>query len=136
MRRGPLARHTALRAGSKRLQRRVPPRVQQQPKRRGQGISPASAAQRAKVRGKRCVVCERRDQITPMHLVDRSLGGCSEPQCVVPGCWECHRLYENGQLDLLPFLEPQWRTEQSHAVLHLGVGRAYRKLTGRRDDGR
>jgi hypothetical protein len=34
-----------------------------------------------------------------------------------------HRAYDTGQLELLPHLEPCWRTEVAHAVLHLGLVR-------------
>jgi hypothetical protein len=31
-----------------------------------------------------------------------------------------HRAYDTGRLELVPQLEPQWRAEVAHAVLHLG----------------
>ena len=93
----------------------------------------ASAAQRAKVVGSACVVCEQTKGITPAHLAPRSMGGCDEPDCVVPLCWPHHRLYDTGGLELLPYLEPTWRDEVSHAVLHLGLIGAVRRLApGRR----
>jgi hypothetical protein len=42
-----------------------------------------------------------------------------------------HRAYDTGRLELLPHLEPRWRAEVAHAVLHLGLVGAYRRL-GRR----
>ena len=33
---------------------------------------------------------------------------------------------------LLPYLEPRWRAEIAHAVQHLGMVSAYRRLTGGR----
>ncbi len=88
----------------------------------------ASDAQRAKIRGGACVVCQQTKGITPAHLAARSLGGCDEPDCVVPLCWMHHRAYDTGQLELLPHLEPRWRTEVAHAVIHLGLIGAYRRL--------
>jgi hypothetical protein len=35
-------------------------------------------------------------------------------------------------LALLPYLEPRWRNEIAHAVMHLGLIGAYRRLDGRR----
>jgi hypothetical protein len=32
-----------------------------------------------------------------------------------------HRAYDTGRLELLPHLEPPWRAEVAHAVLHLGL---------------
>ena len=54
--------------------------------------------------------------------------GCDDPDCVVPLCWMHHRAYDTGRLELLPYLEPRWRTEVAHAVLHLGLIGAYYRL--------
>jgi hypothetical protein len=44
-----------------------------------------------------------------------------------------HRAYGTGRLELLPHLEPQWRAEVAHAVMHLGLIGAVRRLApGRR----
>jgi hypothetical protein len=93
----------------------------------------ASAAQRAKIVGQGCVVCAQTKGITPAHLAPRSMGGCDESDCVVPLCWLHHRAYDTGRLELLPYLEPQWRGEVAHAVVHLGLIGAVRRLApGRR----
>ena len=48
-------------------------------------------------------------------------------------CWTHHRAYDTGGLELLPHLEPQWRAEVAHAVSHLGLIGAVRRLApGRR----
>jgi hypothetical protein len=60
----------------------------------------------------------------------RSLGGCDEPDCVVPLDRRCHRAYDRGELDLLPYLEPCFRAELAHALLHVGLLRLLRRLTG------
>jgi hypothetical protein len=91
----------------------------------------ASEAQREKIIGRWCVVCQQTKGITPAHLAPRSLGGCDDPDCVVPLCWMHHRAYDTGRLELLPYLEPRWRAELAHAVTHLGLVGAYRQLTRR-----
>jgi hypothetical protein len=92
----------------------------------------ASDAQRAKIIGSWCIVCEQTKGITPAHLTPRSLGGCDDPDCVVPLCWLHHGAYDTGRLDLLRYLERHWRTELAHAVLHLGLIGALRQIRGRR----
>jgi hypothetical protein len=91
----------------------------------------ASQTQRRKVVGGACVVCLQTKGVTPAHLAPRSLGGCDHPDCVVPLCWLHHRAYDTGRLELLPYLEPRWRTEVAHAVMHLGLIGACRRLTRR-----
>jgi hypothetical protein len=93
----------------------------------------ASQAQREKIVGSACVVCRQTKGLTPAHLAPRSQGGCDHPDCVVPLCWTHHRAYDTGRLELLPHLEPQWRAEIAHAVSHLGLIGAVRRLApGRR----
>jgi 5-methylcytosine-specific restriction endonuclease McrA len=92
-------------------------------------VAPASLAQRAKVAGQACLVCGRRP-VDPAHLTPRSLGGCGEPECVVPLCRRCHRAYDRGELDLLPHLEPRFRTELAHALSHLPLLGVVRRVTG------
>jgi hypothetical protein len=99
----------------------------------GPGHLSAAPAQRAKVAGRRCLVCGSVARVDPAHLIPRSLGGCDEPDCVVPLCRTHHRVYDAGALDLLPFLEPRWRAELAHAVQHVGLLGAIRRVTGRRD---
>ena len=71
--------------------------------------------------------------VDPAHVIPRSLGGCNRLDCVVPLCREHHRAYDTGRLDLLRYLEPNWRRELAHAVEHAGLLGALRRLTGRRD---
>jgi hypothetical protein len=132
MRRTPL-RRTGPPARRSPLSRRSPLRRTAALKR---GLSaPASAAQRAKVASRRCLVCGSPARVDPAHLVPRSLGGCDHADCVVPLCRTHHRTYDRGALDLVPFLEPAWRREVAHAVCHLGLVRALRRLSGRRTVG-
>ena len=93
----------------------------------------ASEAQREKIVGGACVVCRQTKGLTPAHLAPRSQGGCDHPDCVVPLCWTHHRAYDTGRLELLGHLEPRWRAEIAHAVSHLGLIGAVRRLApGRR----
>ena len=98
-------------------------------------VAAASAPQRAKVAGVRCLVCGAITRIDPAHLVPRSLGGCDAADCVVPLCRIHHRAYDQGALDLVAHLEPHWRREVAHAIGHLGLVGAYRRLSGRRTVG-
>jgi hypothetical protein len=94
-------------------------------------VSPASDAQRLKVAGKACLVC-RKQPVDPAHLWPRSLGGCDHPDCVVPLDRRCHRAYDRGELDLLPYLEPGYRVELAHALEHLSLVALLRRVTGTR----
>ena len=94
--------------------------------------TPASPPQRAKVAGLRCLACNRATRIDPAHVVPRSLGGCDDALCVVALCRDCHRRYDRGELDLVPYLEPDLRAEAAHAVEHLGLAGALRRLSGTR----
>jgi len=81
----------------------------------------ATDSQRLAVAGRPCIVCGAVHGIDPAHLIPKSLGGCGDPLCVVPLCRRpCHRAYDSGELDLLPYLEPAWRAQLAHAVGHVG----------------
>ncbi|MDQ3723412.1 MAG: HNH endonuclease [Actinomycetota bacterium] len=95
-------------------------------------FAPASPAQRAKVKGERCLVCNKATRIDPAHLVPRARGGCDEALCVIALCRPCHRLYDSGGLDLVAYLEPGLRAEAAHAVGHLGLAGALRRISGTR----
>jgi hypothetical protein len=89
------------------------------PGKRAKAISEASPAQRSKVRGRPCIECGG-GPCHPAHVIDRGRGlggGCDEPDCVVPCCAKCHRLYDTGQLDLLPALVANGCTDElAHAI--------------------
>ena len=122
MRRSPIRRSASLRRRTRLRQRKALTRAP---------TAPASPAQRAKVAGQRCIVCGVATRIDPVHLVPRVLGGCDEADCVVPLCRTHHRAYDQAGLDVVAFLEPDWRAEAAHAVLHLGLAGALRRLGGR-----
>jgi hypothetical protein len=92
----------------------------------------ATERQRAAIAGRCCIVCGTDRRIDPAHLIPRSLGGCGDVLCVVPLCRVHHRAYDRGELDLLPHLEPAWRAQLAHAVGHIGLIGALRRITGGR----
>lgn len=94
----------------------------------------ATEAQRAAVAGRTCIVCGTDRRIDPAHLIPKSMGGCGHALCVTALCRPCHRAYDRGALDLLPYLEPAYRAQVAHAVGHVGLIGALRRLTGRRQD--
>jgi hypothetical protein len=53
---------------------------------------------------------------------------------VVPACRFHHRAYDRGELDVLPYLEPAWRAPLAHAVGHVGLIGALRRISGRRHE--
>jgi hypothetical protein len=121
MKRTPLRRRAKLRA-RKPLRRTAP--LQRTP------ALAATESQRAAVAGRPCIVCGATHRIDPAHVIPRSLGGCGDPLCVVPACRSCHRAYDEGRLDLLPHLEPAWRAQLAHAVGHVGLIGALRRIAG------
>jgi hypothetical protein len=125
VRRSPLRRRSALRHGGAPLRRRT--LLDRAP------VAPASPAQRERVGAARCIVCGAHTRVDPAHLVPRALGGCDDALCVVPLCRIHHRAYDRGALDLVAHLEPHHRAEAAHAVGHLGLVGALRRLSGRRD---
>ena len=66
-------------------------------------LVPVSDLQRAKVAGAECLV-RGRSPVEPAHLVPRRIGGCDHPDCVIPLCRTHHRLYDHGDLALLPYI--------------------------------
>jgi hypothetical protein len=78
-----------------------------------------------------CLVCGVRP-VDPAHLVARSAGGCDQPDCVVPLCRAHHRCYDRGELDLLAALEPSFRRELAHGLLHVGLLALLRRVTATR----
>ena len=89
----------------------------------------ATDAQRVAVAVRCCIVCGTDRGIDPAHVIPRSLGGCGHPLCVVPLCRAHHRAYDRGELDLLSYLEPAWRAQLAHAVGHVGLIGALRRIT-------
>lgn len=107
-------------------------RTNSNPKRRA--ISPASTAQRDKVRGTPCVACGEDRLVHPAHLIDRSLcpEGADDPRAVIPACPTCHHLYDTGKLSLLEYLEPRFRVELAFAVERFGLISTLERVTNDR----
>ena len=88
----------------------------------------ASEAQRAAVAGRPCIVCGAEHRVDAAHPIPRSLGGCGHALCVVALCRFCHRAYDRGELDLIPYLEPAWRAQLAHAIGHVGLVGVLRRI--------
>lgn len=93
-------------------------------------ISPASPEQREKIVGRVCASCGD-PASDPMHLWPRGMGGCDHPDCVLPGCRVCHRLYDDGQLDLEAIVAlPDFAAERAHMASHASFQACIRRLRG------
>jgi hypothetical protein len=113
------------------------PRKASAPRSRSRAISPATPAQRARVKGHPCIVLDPAQPICcgpvqPAHLIDRSLAPAAgdHPLAVVPLCAHHHRLYDDHKLDLSPYLEPMWRESVAWAVEAVGLFGALKRITG------
>lgn len=108
MKRTPLERHTPLRQST--------PLKRTATKARRVTFTPASKEQRAKV-SERVSIVSAQTPCDPCHLVPRSHGGCDHPDCVFPLTREEHRAFDDGTLDVLPYLiaHGMW-VELAHAV--------------------
>jgi hypothetical protein len=108
-------------------------------------ISPASDAQRLAVDGMVCLGCGKAASsgraIDPAHIWPRGRGGCDDSLCVVPLCRTftggCHRLFDEGELDLLAIIVrteawEQWRAHAQHALEHCTPNELVERLTGAR----
>lgn len=97
--------------------------------RKRRSISPASTAQREKIRTEAaCIVCQS-ELVHPAHVIDRSLGGDDDPRAVVPLCPLHHREYDDGHLSILEYLEPHRRDELAYAVELVGLITALERIT-------
>lgn len=97
------------------------------------GFTPASPAQKAKVKEEGCrLTGEFGEHVHPAHVIDRALGGCDDALCVIGLRADHHRLYDENKLDILGLLNPE---EEAHAVMHVGILQAARQITGVRHVG-
>ena len=97
---------------------------------RGNGMQ-ASPAQRAKVRGRTCIVCGQ-SPCDPAHTISRAKGGDDDPRCVVPLCWPHHRAFDSQGFSILEFMEPEHRLEIAYAVEKVGLINAFEQLARER----
>jgi len=89
------------------------------PKPRQRSVSPASPEQREKVRDDAVSVVSGLEGCDPAHIIPRSLGGCDDALCVVPLTRTEHRAYDQGVLNLLPYLVGTHVAELQHALGHV-----------------
>lgn len=91
--------------------------------------------QKERVAGYACIVCGKHvDECEPMHVVDRghpkmTEDAANDVRAVVPGCHWCHLEVHEGKVELLAYLEPDWRNSQEWAAGAIGLASAYRALT-------
>jgi hypothetical protein len=89
----------------------------------------ATERQRAAVAGCPGIVCGAVHHTDAAHLIPRAMG-CGDALCVTALCRRCHAAYDAGELDLLRYLEPAWREQLAHAVGHVGLIGALRRISG------
>jgi hypothetical protein len=83
-----------------------------------------------------CIVCGGYFNLcTPAHVVPRGHPKMSDldaddVRAVVPLCFSDHRLFDEGAIDLPPYLEPVWRDSQEWAAGAVGLASALRSITG------
>lgn len=83
-----------------------------------------------------CLVCgEWFGRCQPAHLVPRghpklSSVSADDVRAVVPLCPADHRLFDEGKIDLLPYIEPTWRDSQEWAAGAVGLVSASRSIRG------
>jgi hypothetical protein len=71
------------------------------------------------------------------HVVPRGHPKMSQPMAddvravvpLCPGAKGCHRLFDCGEVDLLPYLEPAWRDSQEWAAGAVGLATAVRSIS-------
>jgi hypothetical protein len=104
--------------------------------RRRSPLGHCTPEQRERVRGVACIVCgEYSGSCHPAHVIDRatvSQEAADDVRAVVALCFPDHRAYDEGRLDLLPYLEPHWRDSLEWAVRAVGLLRALRRITNQR----
>lgn len=131
----PLTRRTPLRTDvdkTREWQQRSRTKTARKPQR--PSFTPASDAQRDKVRGAVSIVSGE-TPCDPAHLWPRGLGGCDDPLCVVALTRLEHRAFDDGALDVLPYLIARglW-AELAHmvGVHHVDPLAMLQRLTGER----
>ncbi len=130
MKRSELQRKTPLRPGdAPRLKRSSGPR-------RKTPLGHCTPEQKARVAEQVCIVCGGYfNACQPAHVVPRghpkmSPVAADDVRAVVPLCDEDHRLFDRGEIDLTPYLEPAWRDSQEWAAGAVGLASALRSITG------
>jgi hypothetical protein len=131
----PLERHTSLKRGSG-LKRRKTQFERGSTRLKHGPLGHCTEAQKERVGDLACIVCgEHAGDCHPAHVIPRAVlprKVADDPRAVVPLCFECHRLYDNDEIDLSSHLEPRWRDSQEWATGAVGLWRAVRYITGTR----
>ena len=116
--------------GLKRSQmERKPSKLKQTP------LGHCTPVQRARVKEHACIVCRSHfGECDPAHLIPRghpkmTPDAAEHPLAVIPLCRECHRAFDDG-MDILSYLEPDWRESQAWAAGAVGLATAMRSITG------
>lgn len=112
--------------------RQIVTRAANKPKR--STFTPASSAQREATRSRPCLVDASHFGVEPAHLIDRQMltEGQEDPRATVPLCRSCHRSYDDGTLDILPWLELGFSVELAYAVERFGLVSTLRRVTNER----
>jgi 5-methylcytosine-specific restriction endonuclease McrA len=82
-----------------------------------------------------CRVCYETRGLQAAHIIPRSRvrpGPAEDARNIVALCGACHRAYDEGGMDLLPYL---YRDEQAYAVELVGLVEAYRRISNVREVG-
>ncbi len=101
---------------------------------RNRAISTCTPAQRAKVKDTGCIVTGDRESVTPAHVIAKGFTtvGQDDPLAVVGLRGDLHRLYDDGELDLLPWLERTGKAELAFAVYRVGLMTTLRRVSNSR----
>lgn len=93
-------------------------------------------AAREKVDAEGCRVCGSRFAVEAAHIVSRARlgpGPAEDPLNIVPLCGnqgcDAHRSFDEGSLDLLPFLSLE---EQGYVAKLVGIAEAFQRTTNAR----
>jgi 5-methylcytosine-specific restriction endonuclease McrA len=79
-----------------------------------------------------CRVCHGTWALQAAHIIPRSRikpGLGEDARNIVPLCPDCHKAYDEGGFDLLPYLSHE---EQAYAVGLVGLFEAYRRISNER----
>lgn len=98
------------------------------------GFTPASPEQRAAVRERPSIVSGEQP-CDAAHVTPRALGGCNDPLCVIPLTRQEHRAFDDGRLDVLPYMYAHGLYDEiAHAIQvhHIDLVSMLQRLTNER----
>ena len=94
----------------------------------------ASDEQRAAVAGRPCIVCGSEHRVDPAHLVPKSMGGCEAGARSSPCVARATEPTTPASSTCCRTSSRLWRAELAHAVGHLGLIGALRRISGNHRD--